>query len=59
MIRKAEIKDVEIISELNELYFHEEGRNWEQLIKGPKTEMFVIEKDIYNKISHSSNTKNS
>jgi len=42
-IRKAGLNDVGKISELNKEYFHEEGRNWNELIISKNSEMFVLE----------------
>ena len=44
-IRKATIKDVGSIEKLNNEFFHEEGRNWEELISAKESEMFVLESD--------------
>jgi len=42
-IRKASLKDVKSISELNRKFFRERERNWEELISGKDSEMFVLE----------------
>lgn len=44
-IRKATIKDAQSLEILNEKFFHEEGRNWEELITSEKSEMFVIDEE--------------
>lgn len=42
-IRKAILKDVGPIEKLNKQFFHEEGRNWKELISAKESEMFVLE----------------
>jgi len=42
-IRKATLEDTEILDNLNKMYFHEEGRNYEKLISSESSEMFVLE----------------
>ena len=47
-IRKAKLKDTEIIDKLNQKYFHERERDWRKLISSRSSEMFVLE--LNNKI---------
>ena len=42
-IRKATLKDVIPIDGLNKEFFHEEGRNWKELVSSKDSEMFVLE----------------
>lgn len=44
-IRKATKEDIQVLESLNNKFFHEEGRDWEKLITGDKSEMFVLEED--------------
>lgn len=44
-IRKATKEDVSVLESLNNDFFHESGRDWEELITSEKSEMFVLEKD--------------
>lgn len=44
-IRKAVLEDASVIAKLNERFFHEEGRDWVELISSSDSEMYVVEEN--------------
>jgi len=44
-IRKAVVEDASVITQLNEEFFHEEGRDYVELISSSNSEMYVVEEN--------------
>lgn len=44
-ITKATLEDIKTLEDLNDKFFHENGRDWEKLVSGKNSEMFLLEEN--------------